>query len=184
MEPLQELLDIVDEDNQVTGQTTRGDAHKKGYIHRALSVLVLNSKGQILLQQRSDKSRVHPLSWDLSTSEHVLAGESYEDAARRSLKEELGIEADVERATTEVLQKREYEIRGEKHLEYEIVLMLKSRHEGPFNIDPQEVFKVGFFTIEEIEKMKNDGISFTPWFLDEWENVKRVASSLGMRGSN
>lgn len=177
MEPLQELLDIVNEDNQVIGQTTRGDAHKKGHIHRALSVLIINSKGQVLLQQRSDKSKVHPLSWDLSTSEHVLAGESYEDAAMRSLKEELGIEAGVSRATSEVLQKREYEIKGERHLEYEIVLMLKSHHEGPFNIDPQEVFKVGFFTIEEIEEMKKDGTRFTPWFLDEWENIKKVVGN-------
>ena len=177
MEPVQELLDIVDENNKVIGQAMRGEAHKKGHIHRALSVLIINSKGQILLQQRSDKSKVHPLSWDLSTSEHVLAGESYADAGKRSLKEELGIDAEIEIVTKEVLQKREYEINGEKHLEYEIVLMLKGVHEGPFNIDPVEVFKVEFFSVEDIEKMKSSGVKFTPWFLDEWENVKKVLSS-------
>jgi isopentenyl-diphosphate delta-isomerase type 1 len=177
MEPLNELLDIVNENNEVIGQGTRGEAHKKGHIHRSLSVLILNSRGQILLQQRSDKSKVHPLSWDLSTSEHVLSGESYIDAGKRSLKEELGIEAEIEIVTNEVLQKREYQINGEKHFEYEIVLMLKGVHEGPFNIDPSEVHKVKFFSLEEVEKMKNDGIKFTPWFLDEWENVKRVLGS-------
>src|SRR5687768_14634749 len=80
-----EFVDILDENNQVIGQSTRKEAHTKGHIHRALSVLVLNSKGQILLQKRSRNKSVHPLSWDLSTSEHVLTGETYEQAGRRSV---------------------------------------------------------------------------------------------------
>lgn len=102
----QEIVDIVDKSNKVIGQASRSEAHKKGHIHRALSVLVLNSKGQILLQKRSANKSVHPLSWDLSTSEHVLTGESYEDAGVRSVREELGVEIVVGNPSETSLQIR------------------------------------------------------------------------------
>lgn len=170
----EELVDIVNELNQVVGQSSRKEAHEKGHIHRALSVLVLNSKGQILLQKRSAKKTVHPLSWDLSTSEHVLTGESYTDAGVRSVREELGVEMVVGNASRTTLQIRKYQIGGETIHEKEIVLMLSGVHEGPFMIDPSEVDSVEFFGIDEIEKMIKKGEDFTIWFLEEWENVKKV----------
>ena len=172
-----EIVDIVDKSNKVIGQASRSEAHKKGHIHRALSVLVLNSKGQILLQKRSSNKSVHPLSWDLSTSEHVLSGESYEDAGVRSVKEELGVEIVVGNPSDTSLQIRKYQVGGETVHEKEIVLMLTGSHEGPFVVDPGEVHSVEFFTVEEIEKMILEKESFTIWFLEEWENVKRVLSS-------
>lgn len=170
----EELVDIVDEENNVIGKSSRAEAHKKGHIHRALSVLVLNSKGQILLQKRSKNKSVHPVSWDLSTSEHVLAGESYEEAGVRSVKEELGVDVSVKKITKETLQIRKYN-HGKKIIhEKEIVLMLNAVHEGPFIVDVNEVSHVQFFSVEEIENMIKNGEDFTIWFLDEWENVKRV----------
>lgn len=178
MQDDEEVVDIVDENNLVIGKSSRKEAHVKGHIHRALSVLVLNSKGQILLQKRSAGKSVHPLSWDLSTSEHVLAGESYEDAGVRSLKEELGVEGVVEKATSATLQIRKYEVGGQIVREKEIVLMLKSFHEGPFIVDTSEVHSAEFFSVEEIEEMIEENEDFTVWFLDEWENVKKVVASL------
>lgn len=174
MEYDEELIDIVDEKNVVTGKSTRGEAHKKGLIHRALSVLVLNSANQILLQQRSANRSIHPLSWDLSTSEHVLTGETYEQAGVRSVKEELGVRVKVKVAGKINLQRRQYKVAGKDIFENEMVVMLSSVHEGPFKLDPNEVNQVNFFYVEEIEKMVKKGTKFTPWFLDEWENVKKI----------
>lgn len=174
MEYDEELVDIVNEKNEIIGKSTRGQAHKKGLIHRALSVVVLNSKRQILLQQRSKNRSIHPLSWDLSTSEHVLAGESYEEAAKRSLKEELGIYAKVKIAGKINLQKRKYQVGGKEVFENEMVVMLVSFHEGPFKLDPSEVNQVKFFSIGEVEKMVKEKEKFTPWFLDEWGNVREL----------
>lgn len=178
MQDDEELVDIVDEKNQVIGKSSRRQAHVKGHIHRALSVLVLNSKGQILLQKRSSNKSVHPLSWDLSTSEHVLAGESYEDAGVRSVKEELGADVSVKKVTKETLQIRKYKFGKETIHEKEIVLMLNALHEGPFIVDANEVSHVQFFSLEEIENMIKNGEDFTIWFLEEWENVKRVIKNL------
>lgn len=178
MEYDEELIDIVDEKNVVTGKSTRGEAHKKGLIHRALSVLVVNSKGQILLQQRSANRSIHPLSWDLSTSEHVLASETYEEAGKRSVKEELGVRVKVKTVGEINLQRRQYKVAGKDIFENEMVVMLiSSIHEGPFKLDPKEVNQVKFFSIEEIGKMLKDKVKFTPWFLDEWENVKKVVNN-------
>lgn len=174
MEFDEELVDIVDENNEVIGKAKRGEAHKKGLIHRALSVLVLNSNGQILLQQRSANRSIHALSWDLSTSEHVLSGETYEDAGKRSLKEELGVNAEVKRVNKPNLQKRKYELKNQTVYENEIVCMLITKHSGPFKLDPNEVNQVKFFSLEEVEELIKSSAKFTPWFLDEWENVKKV----------
>lgn len=172
----EEIVDIVDEENKVIGKSSRSEAHQKGHIHRALSVLVLNSQGKILLQKRSSNKSVHPLAWDLSTSEHVLSGETYEEAGIRSVNEELGVEVEVKRITEEVLQIREYEINGKIIYEKEIVLMLIAKHDGPFKIDQLEVDSVEFFAVVEIERMIEEKQEFTIWFLDEWENVKGIAS--------
>lgn len=174
MEYDQESLDIVNEQNEVVGTTTRGEAHKKGHLHRALSVLIVNSSGKILLQQRSSNRSIHALSWDLSASEHVQAGEGFEEGAKRSAREELGVEIEVKKVTEPNLQKREYKVKGDIVYEYELVMMLKALHDGPFKIDPNEVNKVEFFSLEEIEKMIESGAAFTPWFLYEWDNVKKI----------
>lgn len=176
-DPSEEFVDIVNEENEVIGKAKRGEAHQKGLIHRALSVLIIHSEGKLLLQQRSKFTKVHPLSWDLSTSEHLLSGEDYEQAGKRSVKEELGVEVYVKPVSKTSLQKREYQFKEKTIYENEIVMMLSGIHDGPFNIDPVEVNKVEFFEIEEVEKMIKSGKKFTPWFLDEWENVKRILSS-------
>ncbi len=176
MQDEEEMVDVVDENNEVVGKSSRKEAHVRGHIHRALSVLILNSKGQILLQKRSANKSVHPLAWDLSTSEHLLSGESYEEAGVRSVKEELGVEASVITATEATLQRREYQVGGKTVYENEIVLMLRAEHEGPFKVDPAEVHSAEFFTVEEIEKKIRDKEEFTIWFLDEWENVKKITS--------
>ncbi len=89
-----ELFDVVDEENQVTGQATRGEVHAQGLRHRAVHVFVVNGKSEILLQQRSHLKDVQPGKWGSSAAGHLDTGEDYEEAARRELGEELGIESD------------------------------------------------------------------------------------------
>ena len=91
-----ELFDVVDVEDRVIGQATRSEVHARGLLHRASHVFVFNSGGQLLLQQRSATKDAHPLCWTSSCSGHLDAGETYEIAAVRELKEEIGLEADVE----------------------------------------------------------------------------------------
>ncbi len=93
--PSEELVQIVDESNNETGTVTRGEMRKKCLIHRASYVLVFNSRGELFLQKRTMTKDVYPGFYDIAAGGVVLAGESYEESARRELEEELGI-ADVD----------------------------------------------------------------------------------------
>ncbi|GHC64813.1 16S rRNA (adenine(1518)-N(6)/adenine(1519)-N(6))-dimethyltransferase RsmA [Roseibacillus persicicus] len=89
-----EVFDVVDEQNEVTGQATRAEVHEKGLRHRAVHVFVVNGKSEILLQQRSLLKDEQPGKWGSSAAGHLDSGEDYEACARRELGEELGIEAE------------------------------------------------------------------------------------------
>jgi isopentenyldiphosphate isomerase len=84
-----ELLDVVDEADRVTGQAPRSTVHELGLLHRGVHVLLLSPNGDLLVQKRSAQRRQYASLLDCSTSEHVKAGESYEQAAGRGLLEEL-----------------------------------------------------------------------------------------------
>jgi len=86
-----EIFDVVDAANRVTGQATRAEVHGRGLLHRAVHVLVFNRKGEVFLQRRSRFKDVHPGLWDTSAAGHLDAGEDYPEAAVRELAEELGI---------------------------------------------------------------------------------------------
>ena len=78
----------------MTGQATRKEVHEQQLRHRAVHVFVVNGKSEVLLQQRSRLKDVQPGKWGSSAAGHLDAGEGYEEAARRELEEELGIEAE------------------------------------------------------------------------------------------
>ena len=87
-----ELLDIVNDSDEVTGQAMRSVVHQQGLWHRGVHVFLFNEQGEMLIQKRSADRANSPSLWDCSVSEHVKAGESYLEAAMRGLKEEMGVE--------------------------------------------------------------------------------------------
>ncbi len=87
-----EVFDVVDEADEVTGQATRREVHERGLLHRAVHVFVINRHGELLLQKRSRFKDAHPGVWDSSVAGHLDAGEGYAAAAARELDEEMGIQ--------------------------------------------------------------------------------------------
>src|SRR5215469_2474992 len=87
-----EIFDIVNERDEVIGQKARRLVHRDGDKHRAVHVLVFNSRGEIFLQKRSMKKDTFPGAWDSSASGHLDTGEDYDSCAVRELREELGFE--------------------------------------------------------------------------------------------
>jgi isopentenyldiphosphate isomerase len=87
----QEILDVVDENDCVIAIKTRGEIHAEGLMHRAVHILLFNSKGELFLQKRSMSKDEQPGKWDSSAAGHVDSGEAYVDCARREIAEELGI---------------------------------------------------------------------------------------------
>src|SRR6059058_5512119 len=90
----EEIFDIVDENDVVIGRNTRSEVHRLGLRHRAVHVLVFNSRGEVFLQKRSMKKDTFPGAWDSSSSGHLDSGEDYDACAVRELWEEIGLRLD------------------------------------------------------------------------------------------
>jgi isopentenyl-diphosphate Delta-isomerase len=86
-----ELVLVVDESDNYLYSAAKADAHAKKLWHRQVYVLITNSQGEILLQKRSPNRQFDPGKWTASVSGHVTHGDSYQDAACREAKEELGL---------------------------------------------------------------------------------------------
>jgi isopentenyl-diphosphate Delta-isomerase len=87
-----ELFDIFDDAGRPIGQAPRAEVHRRGLWHRSVNVYLFRSDGRLLLQRRHPDKDVCPGMWDLSVGEHLQPGETYLEAARRGLREELGID--------------------------------------------------------------------------------------------
>ncbi len=88
-------IQIVDEHDRPVGGASIYEAYEKGLIHRVAFIWVEDTDGKILIQKRGPGMATFPDCWDVSAAGHVDVGETYEQAARRELKEELGLEADT-----------------------------------------------------------------------------------------
>lgn len=162
-----EIFDVVDENDAVTGQATRGEVHAKGLLHRAIHVFAVNRRGEILLQRRSLLKDSHPGVWDSSVSGHLDAGEPYETAVVRELEEEMGI-TDVE--PEEIARIRPSEATGWEH-----VRLYRCRYDGPVRFPCAEIEAAQWFPPREVQAWIDSRPSdFASGFLACWEAVVKL----------
>lgn len=128
-----EVFDVVDAEDRVVRQATRGEIHRRGWMHRAVHVLVFDEAGRVFLQLRSRHKDTSPGKWDSSCSGHVDAGEGYDAAARRELGEELGIGG----ATGELVLLLTLTPRAETG--WEFVRVYRLEYSGPFRLNSAEI---------------------------------------------
>lgn len=94
---MEEYFDVLNENGIPTGEVKpREECHKNGLWHRAVVVFCMNSKGQVLLQQRSANKKLWPNLWDITAGGHVLTGELGYQALIRETKEEIGLDIKIE----------------------------------------------------------------------------------------
>ena len=136
-----EMFCIVDVHDRVIGAESRDYVHVNNLRHRAIHVLIFNLKGEIFLQRRSIWKDRHPGRWDSSTSGHVAPGESYEQAAHRELREEIGIDCQLESIG---------KLPCSAATGWEFITVFRGRHEGPFSLAPLEIETGAFFTIDQV----------------------------------
>ena len=95
-----ERFDLYDSRRRFTGRTiARGEDVPDGLRRLVVHVCVFNAKGEMLIQQRQPFKEGWPNLWDVSVGGGVQAGETTQQAARRELQEELGLEFDFENET-------------------------------------------------------------------------------------
>ena len=90
-----ETVILVDANDSIVGTMEKMEAHEKGELHRAFSILVYNSKGEMLLQKRALTKYHSGGLWTNACCSHPMLTEPIEETARRRLKEEMGIDVPV-----------------------------------------------------------------------------------------
>lgn len=146
-------MDLVDADDRVIGSSTIARCLEEGLLHRAVAVLVLRPGGAFVLQQRSRHDLWQPGLWTISSTGHVRKGEAYEDAARRELNEELGLEGELTPGRKYLLPP----ISEGELTEHEWVAFFTCRTDSPCRIDPVELESVREVTEEDLRGMLADG---------------------------
>lgn len=137
---------LVDADDLAVGTAGKLDAHKRGLKHRAISVLVRNSAGELLLQQRHPAKYHSGRLWANACCSHPLPGESTADAAHRRLGEEMGIACALTPLFT-------FDYRAQVSddlIENELVHVFGGTHDGAIAANPSEVSEwrwIGFDTL-------------------------------------
>lgn len=128
----EELLDVVDENDVVIAVKKRGEIHAEGLMHRAVHILLFNSKGELFLQKRSMSKDEQPGKWDSSAAGHVDSGEEYLDCARREIAEELGIV--IDRPLRPLFKLPASALTGNEHC-----MVYRYCHDGPLDLQDDEI---------------------------------------------
>ncbi|MES2345391.1 MAG: NUDIX hydrolase [Chlamydiota bacterium] len=90
-----EYLDLVNAEDQVIGKKLRSQIYAEGLLNfRVINAFLVNSQGQLWIPRRSLDKRLFPGCLDMSVGGHVESGETYNQAFKRELAEELNIDAD------------------------------------------------------------------------------------------
>jgi len=166
-----EKLILVDEKDNVLGYESKDVCHNgDGILHRAFSIFIFNSQGELLLQQRSQEKRLWGLYWSNTCCSHPRKGETYEQATMRRLQEELGLKAPLK-----FLFKFQYQARfNNKGSENELCSVYVGKCDEPPSVNPNEIAAVRYIPPEDLEKeMQLYPDKFTPWFKMEWERIRK-----------
>jgi len=167
---MEEFVVLVNPEDEVLGLMEKQQAHINGLLHRAFSVFLFNSKDEMLLQKRAPGKYHSPNQWTNAVCSHPRENETYLEAARRRLKEELGIE-------TELSEKFNFIYKadvGGGLWEHELDHVFAGNYEADFNLNQDEVEEVRFVSMEDLDKEITDAPeNFTEWFkiiLEEYKH--------------
>ncbi len=145
LNPAEEIVEIVDRDNNSIGAVSRRIMRQQGLIHRASYILVFNRSGELFLQKRTMSKDIYPGFWDLAAGGVVLAGESYEESAKRELREELGVAGvQLRRLFDQYYEDENNKVWGR---------IFACTSEGPFNLQAEEIDYGRFMSLAEIEQL-------------------------------
>ncbi|KXZ55479.1 hypothetical protein GPECTOR_2g1028 [Gonium pectorale] len=173
-----EIFDTYNEDGTPLGRELRSVCHAKGIWHRAVYAYLFNTRGELLIQRRSDSKKVAPATWDLSVAEHLSPGESFRDGALRGLSEELGVTLGPDQALAlqgplAPVHQRRLLIpeRGIKDFEFVEAYRLDG-YEGPIAFNEQEVSQCRWVSLPELRaEMEARPTDFTIWFREELQSL-------------
>ncbi len=156
-----EYVILVDREDKEIGTEEKMKAHEDGKLHRAFSIFVFNSKGELLLQRRA-LSKYHCGGlWTNTCCSHPRKGELLEEAVHRRLLEEMGFDCELREVFS-----FSYKAKFDNGLiENEIDHVFMGNFEGEPVINKEEVEEFKWISVDDLKKdiSENSG-KYTPWF--------------------
>lgn len=152
---------LVDENDRQVGLEDKLSAHQRGAkLHRAISVFIFNKDGDTLLQRRALSKYHSKGKWANSCCSHPMPGEDVAVAARRRLREELGINCAVHEVFAFVYRAEV----GEGLTEHEYDHVFFGTYDGKLSPNRDEVMDYRWVSLRKLEEeVKSRQDDFAPW---------------------
>jgi isopentenyl-diphosphate delta-isomerase len=162
------LVVLVDENDNQTGLMEKLEAHRKAMLHRAVSVFIIDSTGEWILQKRAHHKYHSKGLWTNTCCTHPLPGESEEESANRRLMEEMGIQCSLKKLFTFIYKEK----MGSGLTEYEYDHVFYGISDNPPVINTDEVeswLKISFDKLHQSVIDQPD--LYTYWFKQIYQKV-------------
>ncbi|HMU46651.1 MAG TPA: isopentenyl-diphosphate Delta-isomerase [Chitinophagaceae bacterium] len=163
---------LVDENDKMIGALEKMEAHRRGILHRAFSIFIFNSEGEMLLQRRAREKYHSGGLWTNACCSHPVPGEEVEDAACRRLQEELGFSTHLKKIF-DFRYKAEFE-NGLTENEFDHVFV--GNYDGEINHNKDEVMGVKYMGLDKIDSdLSLNPDHYTAWFRIAFPKVQNWA---------
>lgn len=151
---------MVDKNNKKIGVEEKIRAHKEGMLHRAFSIFVFNSKGELLIQQRATNKYHSGGLWSNTVCSHPKPHETYHKAVHRRLKEEMGFDCPLKKAFSFT-----YKTRFQNGLiENEHDSVFIGSFDGKPKPNPEEIMNHKWVSVKKLKKdITNNPNKYTIW---------------------
>ena len=152
---------LVDEFDKKLGLMEKMEAHEKGLLHRAISIFVLNSKNELLLQKRAVSKYHSGGLWTNTCCSHPRNLETIEDATQRRLMEEMGFNCELNKIFDFI-----YKAELDKGLtEHEFDHVFLGYFEGKPTLNPEEAEDFKWMHLDTLSvDIKTNPNHYTEWF--------------------
>ena len=165
-----EKVILVDRKDRQVGMGEKLETHLKGRLHRALSIFVFNSKGELMLQRRALGKYHCGGLWSNTVCSHPRPGEKIGKAVHRRLKEELGFDTPLHEVFSFI-----YRVKFANGLtEYEFDHFFFGRFDGKPKPNPKEVCDWKWINLKDLRKDVNaHPKKYTYWFMKALPRFKK-----------
>jgi isopentenyl-diphosphate delta-isomerase len=171
-----DILVLVDGNDGIVGYEKKERCHLvPTKLHRAFSIFIFNSKGEMLIHRRGPLKKTWPGYWTNACCSHPRKGETLETATMRRLREELGFETPL----THLFSFRYEADYDGQYGENEIDHVFLGIYDGKINQDRDEIEDWRFIDIKGLmEDINVNPETYTPWFKEAMPDVLTCLSDL------
>ena len=167
---MEEYVILVDENDQPIGQMEKQAAHVTPHLHRAFSIFIFNSKGELLMQQRALSKYHSPGLWTNTCCSHPRDGETLEEATSRRLWEEMGMRCKMHEVYTFIYKAPV----GLGLIEHEFDHVWFGQSDDTPMINTEEVASYRYMDLDAIaEDLKAHPECYTEWFKISFDEIMK-----------